>query len=204
MHMIHSRSAFILAVAAALGLAPSVARAQTGPFIGIGAGAGRVAQPSTGASRFAPSLHARAGWSITPTVAVMLEGSYVGVFSGTGDPIDAAALTDSSFTTSNRKLQTGAILASVQFGNPNTLYVRPGVGLGAHAFTAWYPLANDGYEERTHYEPGLAAGIAVGRQVSVIPGVPLAVEGVALWTGGEDSTTPRWSAGVQFATHIRL
>ncbi|HEU4556558.1 MAG TPA: hypothetical protein VFS20_01870 [Longimicrobium sp.] len=201
--MIHSRSASILALAAALALAPAFARAQTGPFVGFGAGVGRIAQPSTGASRVAPSMHARAGWSITPTVAVMLEGTYNGVFSGTGDPIDGASLTD-SFPTSNRKLQTGAILASVQFGSANTLYVRPGVGLAAHAFTTWHPLANDGYEERTRYEPGLAAGIAVGRQVSVIPGVPLAVEGVAQWTGSEDSTSPRWTAGVQFVTSFQF
>ncbi len=201
MHMIHSRSASILALAAALALAPSFARAQTGPFVGIGAGAGRLAQPSTGASRIAPSVHLRAGWGISPTVAVMLEGTLNGAFGGAGDPV---TLTDSTFPESNRQMKTGAILASVQFGDPNKLYVRPGVGLAAHAFTVWHPLANDGYEERTSYEPGLAAGIAVGRQVKFIPGLPLAVEGVAQWTGGEDSTSPRWSAGVQFATTLHF
>jgi hypothetical protein len=201
-HMIHSRSASILAIAAALAFAPSTAHAQTGPFVGVGAGAGRVANNST--SKFAPSLHLRAGWGISPTVAVMLEGTMNGIGGRNPDRVESGGLTDSTFSFSNRQLRTGAILASVQLGNPQTLYVRPGVGLAAHAFTAWHPLPADGYEPRTSYEPGLAAGIAVGRRVGLVPGLPLSVEGVAQWTGGEDSTNPRWSAGVQFVSNIGL
>ena len=53
-------------------------------------------------------------------------------------------------------------------------------------------------------EWGPAASLAVGRQVNVVPGFPLAFEGVAALTHGEDSAGSRWSAGLQIAREIRF
>jgi hypothetical protein len=65
------------------------------------------------------------------------------------------------------------------------------------------PLANDAIVEEMRGEIGPAAALAVGRLVP-IPGFPLNVEGVATWSQGEDSTRPRWSAGLQIARVIRF
>jgi hypothetical protein len=55
--------------------------------------------------------------------------------------------------------------------------------------------------ERMRWETAPTVGVAVGRRVPV-PGFPLNVEGVAAWSGGEDTTFPRWTTGVQIVRVI--
>jgi hypothetical protein len=200
-----SRTASTLAASAALALAPLAARAQSaGPFLGIGAGASRVARTNETAARLGPSLHLRTGWTFNPTVSLVLEGTLNGI--GSPNPADPPAA-DSAINGGayrNRQLQTGAVLLAVQLGSARTLYVRPGIGIARHAFTVYRPLPADGYAAETGYEGGPAAGVAVGREIAVIPGFPLSVEAMALYSRGEDSTSPRWTAGVQIVRDIRL
>ncbi|HET7232296.1 MAG TPA: hypothetical protein VFJ16_19980 [Longimicrobium sp.] len=185
----------MVAAAAALALAPLRGHAQSaGPFIGIGVGAGRVAEPEANAARLAPSAHARAGWQLTPNVALMVEGTLNGIGSPNPDapPFDPGI----GGTYRNRQLQTGTLLASVQLGG-GSFYVRPGIGVARHAFTVFRPMPEDGYSSETSHEMGPAAGIAIGHMVNAIPGFPVNVEAVGFWSGGEDSSGHRWSAGVQ-------
>jgi len=203
--MTFSRSASILAASAALALAPMASHAQSaGPFLGIGAGASRVARTNETAARLRPSLHLRTGWSFNPNVSLVLEGTLNGIGSPNSPepPVADSAINGGAYR--NRQLQTGAVLLSLQLGNARTLYVRPGIGIARHAFTVYRPLPADGYEAETGYEGGPAAGIAVGREVAVIPSFPLSVEAVALYSRGEDSTSPRWTAGVQIVRDIRF
>lgn len=199
-----SRPASILAVAAALVLAPSGARAQSaahpGPFVGFGGGAGRIAEPNVNAARFAPSLTLRAGWRFAPKLAVMLETAWNGI--GSHNP-EVPNIDPGLGTYGNRQLNTVAVLASAQLGS-DALYVRPGIGAGQHAFTSWRPLPADGFEAETSREAGPAASLAVGRYVDPFPGFGLNVEAVAIYTSGEDSSSPRWSAGVQFVRVLRF
>jgi hypothetical protein len=202
MRNIFSRPASILAAAAMLFLAPLHTRAQsadrTGPFFGFGAGAARIAEPTVNAARFAPSLTMRAGWRIAPKLAVMLETAWNGI--GSHNP--AGPNIDPGLGTyGNRQLNTVAVLASAQLGS-DALYVRPGIGAGQHAFTSYRPLPADGFAPETSREAGAAASLAVGRYVSAVPGFGLNVEAVAIYTSGEDSSSPRWSAGVQFVRVI--
>lgn len=197
-------SVFLLSAVSALSPLGARAHAQSaGPFLGVGAGASRVAEPDVNAARLAPSLNLRAGWAISPTVSVMLEGSLNGI--GSPNRVDSAVIDPgmNGGAFRNRQLTTGAVLASVQVGTP-ALYVRPGVGISRHAFTSYYPLPADGYAPETSYESGPAAGLTVGRRVNFIPGFPLQVEAVGMWTGGEDSSGSRWSAGIQFAREFHF
>jgi len=65
------------------------------------------------------------------------------------------------------------------------------------------PLANDGIGEEMRWETAPAVGLAIGRRVP-IPGFPLNVEAAARWSGGDDSTNPRWSTGLQIVRVIRF
>jgi hypothetical protein len=76
--------------------------------------------------------------------------------------------------------------------------VRPGIGVARHAFKVLRPVSNDVIIEATSRETAPAAALAIGRRIG-IPWFPLNVEGVVGWSGGEDSTNPRWTAGVQIA-----
>jgi hypothetical protein len=53
-------------------------------------------------------------------------------------------------------------------------------------------------------EAGPAAQLAVGRTLRLSRRVPVAVEAIGLWSGGEDSTGARWAAGVQVVPMIRF
>ncbi len=204
MRRVLSRAASFLAAAAMLFLAPPQARAQlagrAGPFVGFGAGAGRIAEPTVDAARFAPSLTMRAGRRIAPKLAVMLETAWNGI--GSHNP-EGPNIDPGLGTYGNHQLNTVAVLASAQLGS-DALYVRPGIGAGQHAFTSYRPLPADGFEAETSREAGPAASLAVGRYVSALPGFGLNVEAVAIYTAGEDSSSPRWSAGVQFVREIRF
>lgn len=196
------RSIFVLA-AAGLALAPARSHAQAaGPFVGVGAGVSRIAEPDARAARFGPALTGRAGWRFNPTLAVMLEG----VWNGVGSRNPSEQIIDPGInggTYGNRQLNTVAVLASVQFGG-DALYVRPAIGAGQQAFTSWRPLPADGFAPETSREAGAALALAVGRRFSAVGGFPVNVEAVAVYTTGEDSSSPRWSAGVQLAHDFHL
>ncbi|HEX6745837.1 MAG TPA: hypothetical protein VF092_00880 [Longimicrobium sp.] len=201
MRITHVRSAILLTAAALAAAIPSQGRAQAaGPrgfFVGVGAGLGRTAEPGNDASHISPALHLRAGWAFTPSLSLVVEAGANAIGSlkvvdqsipDIGPPVPAPRAI---------KLQTEWVMASLQVGDPATFYVRPGVGVARHAYDKLTPVGNDQMVAGTGFETGLAAGVAAGRQVRLIPGFPLNVEGIAVWTQGEDSTRPRWSTGLQ-------
>jgi len=206
------RAATVLAAtftAAALASSPGAAQVADprGPFVGIGVGVGDVRDSNLEDHRFGPLLHVRAGWALGG-VAPMVEVN----FSGLGD--DEPLATDFAFVNPSiggepvmirrpSVLSTVSVLASVQVGLPGAFYVRPGVGIGSHAF-AVYRLDTDAPMAETSHEAGPAAGLAIGRTLSLSRRFPVAVEGVAYWTGGEDSTGSRWAAGIQVVPMIRF
>jgi hypothetical protein len=195
----------LLLALAALSTRTRATAQDVGPFVGAGAGVARVGEPETGQARVTPSLHLRAGWAFSGTMALVVEGSLDGI----------GPTRERLFATPNippegqppgvaHNLRTLSVLASLQAGSPRTVYVRPGIGFARHTFAFYQPRPADGWELKTEGEWGPAAGLAVGREVSVVPGFPLGVEAVARWSGGEDSSSPRWSAGVQIVRDIRF
>ncbi len=204
MRITHVRSAILLTTAALAAAIPSQGRAQaagpTGFFVGVGAGLGRTAEPGNDAANVSPALHLRAGWAFTPSLSLVVEAGANAI--GSQEMVDFTVpdptLVPVDIVEQRAvKLQTEWVLASLQVGNPATFYVRPGVGVARHAFDTLTPTSGDTYVAGTSFETGLAAGVAAGRQVRLIPGFPLNVEGIAVWTQGEDSTRPRWSTGLQ-------
>jgi hypothetical protein len=91
----------------------------------------------------------------------------------------------------SRVLKTSVLLASVQVELPHAFYVRPGVDVGDHAFAVPNPAADDGEALSVRHESGPAAGLALGRTIVVARVVPVAVEGVALWSRGGEATGTR-------------
>jgi hypothetical protein len=207
MNSICSRLAGILALAAATAAAPH-AHAQAadtrGFLVGVGGGASLVNEPAADLSHFGAAVHLRAGWRLGPSTAVMLEASMNALGSRVADSVQVSDPTFGPyFDHYSRSLQTESLLASVQFGGPASFYVRPGVGVARHGFRVLKPISNDEIIEAMEWEMAPAAALTVGRAVP-IPGFPLNVEGVVGWSGGEDSTNPRWTAGVQIARVIQF
>jgi hypothetical protein len=213
--MARLRLVALAALSTALALAPSGGSAQLpdgvrGPFAGVGVGMGNVRDQNLDAQRIGAMLHARLGWGLGRAVAPMLE---VGVH-GLGDeeprngdiviidPSNGGQMTQVVRTP--EVLNTVSVLASVQVGLPAAMYVRPGIGLGRHAFPVYNLFGTDPPTAGTSHEGGPAAGIALGRTMNPSGRFPVAVEGVVLWSGGEDGTGSRWAAGVQIVPMIRF
>jgi hypothetical protein len=200
----------VLVLTAVIGMiAPGRAAAQggvQGRFVGAGVGVGHVANPDLGDARFGLMLHARAGWGLPHALAPMLEMSMHGL--GDDEPRNGdVVVTPSGGTQVVRRpslLNTVSVLASLQVGLPGSYYVRPGVGVGSHAFASYNLFSGDVPMAETSYEAGSAAGIAIGRTLNVAGRFPIAVEGIGLWSHGEDTTGPRWAAGLQVVPMIRF
>ncbi len=192
------RAAAVALAAAAISAAD--ARAQAGPFVGVGVGMGSINDSDAGNHRVSPVLHGRVGWGFSRSLAAVLE---VGVH-GLGDEqprtSDISIINEFGATQVNRRpvvLNTVSLLASVQVGDPEQVYVRPGIGLGRQAFATYLTGAGGVESAGISHEAGLAAGVALGRVVRVGQRLPVAVEAAALWSHGEDSSGSRWGAGVQ-------
>jgi len=198
------RTTILLAAATLPALAPTRAAAQssasgTGSFIGVGGGVSYIHESAVDASTVRPLLHLRAGYFVRPSAAVMLELTQTGIGSAQRD----SAVIDGTVVRGDRRLSTTVLLLSAQLGDPRRGYVRPGLGIGRHAFSGYAPAPGGGYVPDVSHEAGPAAGISVGRELA-IPGFPVAVEGTALWSGGEDSSSARVSLGAQIVYNLRF
>ena len=207
-------AAAVLALLAVQTVGSSRASAQAagslrGPFVGIGAGVGEVRDQTLEDHRFGVLLHARAGWGLAHAIAPMLEVNFSGL--GDDEPLqsDIVFITPSAGVEQTQvarrpsTLSTFSVLASVQVGLPGAFYVRPGVGVASHAFPV-YDFSDDTPTAGTSHEAGPSAGIAIGRTMNLSRRFPIAVEGIAHWSGGEDSTGSRWAAGIQVVPMIRF
>jgi hypothetical protein len=195
-----------LAIIAFAAAAPR-AYAQTGEprgfFVGIGAGAALVSEPAIDFSRLGGSLHARAGWRLSPSTALLLEGSMTGLGSDRTDSVEIVGLDETFMLPVPRTLRTQTLLASVQLATPGGAYLRPGVGLARHGERFLRPGPADGVVEATGWKSSVAAAVAVGHQAA-IPGFPLDLEGIVGWSGGADGTGQRWTAGLQITRIIHF
>ena len=206
-------AAFVAASTAAIG--SSAAHAQgggelRGPFVGVGAGMGNVRDQDLDEQRVGAMLHARVGWGLGHAITPMLELGVHGLGDDQPRNGDIVIITppgggqSTQVVRSPSVLNTVSLLASLQVGLPRAFYVRPGIGVGSHAFAAYNLFGTDTPTAETSHEAGPAAGIALGRTMNLAGRFPVAVEGVALWSGGEDSTGSRWAAGVQVVPMIRF
>ncbi|HSU14687.1 hypothetical protein [Longimicrobium sp.] len=208
--MNRSSTFLVAAVLAASAVIAPRAGAQLnprGPFVGIGVGVSAVNNDELGQHRLGPALHGRVGWGFSRSLAAMLE---VGVH-GLGDDrprnSDIVVTNELGGTQVNRRpvvLNTVSLLASVQIGDPEQVYVRPGVGLGRHAFATYFVGSGGVTDAQVSHEAGPAAGLALGRVFNVAQRFPVAVEGTVLWSHGEDSSGSRWAAGVQVVPQLRF
>jgi hypothetical protein len=195
----------------ALALAPSHARAQAsgvlrGPFVGLGVGVENVQDQNLDQHRVGVTLHARAGWGIGAN-ALMLEGAWHGIGDDQARVGDLMFLDDPSgdptWVRRPKVLQTMSLLASMQVGLPGDFYVRPGAGIAWHSFPVYHIDSDDQFAEMSE-EAGPAVQLALGRTLRLSRRVPVAVEAIGLWSGGEDSTGARWAAGVQVVPMLRF
>jgi hypothetical protein len=202
------RSTLAAIAAAALSTAPAHAQAlpDRGPFVGIGVGVSTVNDPDAGLNRVSPTLHGRVGWGFSPTLAAMVELTAHGLGDDRPQTSDLS-LGSGGAVTWNRQpsvLNTVSLLASLQIGDPEQIYVRPGIGLGRHAIASYYTNGNTVVRAGESHEAGPAAGLAVGRTFRAAARVPVAVEALVLWSHGEDSAGSRWAAGFQVVPQIHF
>ena len=192
----------ILVVLAGTLAAAGGAHAQA--FVGVGGGVARVGEPSADISATGLNLHLRAGWSLRPNLSLLLEGSMTGMDSSRPDSTRVITDDVDYYHQFSRTLKTQWVLASVQLGRADQLYVRPGVGVSRHAYLIMQPMSNDVMIEATRWETTPAAGLAVGRELP-IPYFPLNLEATVNWSArGDDQTHSRWSTGVQLARVIHF
>jgi hypothetical protein len=203
------------AVAALACVAPGAAQQTvggTGPLLGGAVGISETREPGAELSRVAPSVQVHAGWAVTPHVSLLLESALNG--KGGRQPESYATNIDPAAIIApprSELVETWSLLASVQLSTASGTYVRPGVGMADHTFGTWTPaylptFAPGGayYIGRTEHEWGPAAGVALGQDLSRLTPLPVGVEAVALWSGGEDSTGSRWSFGLQLMHDIHF
>lgn len=188
-----------LVVGAAAAAPPLAAQEPAGPsfLFGLGGGYGTVRATSARAS--APHGTARAGVRISRHLAAVLE---LGVFGPrnesprVGDLVVDERGVSTVTVRRPRMLRTWTLLAGLQVGRRDGLYVRPALGLGSHSFAAYGPWpAMD--SAMTGSEIGPAIALSVGYALRVGPHLSLALEGVAVGSGGEDSTAGRSIVGFQ-------
>lgn len=93
-------------------------------------------------------------------------------------------------------LRTRVLLAGLQIGSRNGPYLRPALGLGRHTFAAYgpWPALDSAWASS---EVGGAAALTVGFPLRVGPHLRVALEGVAVRSGGEDSSVARTVVGLQ-------
>jgi hypothetical protein len=200
-----------LALLAAVAMPSARAGAQglnpRGPFMGLGVGIGSINDAEASQHRVGPVLHGRVGWGFSRTVAAMVELGVHGLGDDQPRTSDLTVVNSAGATAWNRRpevLNTVSLLASVQVGDPEQVYVRPGIGLGRHAFATYEVGPTTVTRAQTSHEAGPAAGLALGRVFNVSQRFPMAVEGLLLWSHGEDSAGSRWAAGVQVVPQLHF
>jgi hypothetical protein len=175
---------------------PGEAEAQRW-FVGIGGTLAAVHERETDVSALRPGVHLALGYRLGPSVAVGMEGTVYGL----GD--DEPRLTDFSPGTGTLERRpevagTQVLLAFVQLETAG-IYVRPGIGLGRHAFPAYLVQGpeNEVVDAYVSHEAGLAGGIAAGYAVPLGGRASVGFEGAAAWSGGEDSSGSRRVFGLR-------
>ena len=193
-----------LALAAALAV-PSAARAQEdGWFVGAGAGASVIDRGYDAPDVTRPHVRLMAGKRLSRYVSVALEGTAYGLFDeeprvsdfppGSTDPLRSPVV-----------VGTQTLFAAVQVEVAPDFYLRPGVGLSRHSYAAYFFGPGDQVQDAwVGHEAGPAAGLTVGYAFPLGANASLALEGVGVWSHGQDSAASRWVYGVQIAPTFPL
>ncbi len=195
----------LLLSAAALAM-PGEAAAQQW-FVGAGPAFTAVRERETDESAVRPGVHLLLGRRVwrgaTTEVAVGVEGSAYGL--GDQEP-EANDFFPGTSTPQRRPLMAGTqvLLAYVQVKTVG-IYLRPGVGIGRHAFPVYtFGAGNEVVDASASHEAGPAVGITAGYSATLSRRVSLGVESVAVLSKGEDSSGARNVFGLRIVPTIRL
>lgn len=189
---------------------PTAAAAQeAGRFeLSAGAGVGNVTRGEGGGSDASPAVNVGLGVSLGSSLRLTLEGALFGTrdeeprtsdLRVTGTP----PITDVEVVRRPRIFETMTVLASVEIPIGARFYVRPAIGGGRHAFASYHVGATEVEAAEVSHEWGPAAGAAVGRTFGR-GSLRVAVEGAALWTGGEDSSSDRTILALRVVPRLSL
>lgn len=191
-----------LAIAAAACVLPSAAQAQRW-FAGVGGTLTAIDFAEVDVSAVRPGLHGVVGYRLGRGISTGVEFSLYGL----GD--DEPRTTDfvPGTTTQERIpeiVRTRTLFAFVQL-DAGPVYVRPALGVAGNTFASYLFGAGDQVlEANTSSEGGPGAGIAAGYAVPVGGRASVNFEGVAAWSGGEDSSTDRYVYGLRIVPTLRF
>jgi hypothetical protein len=182
--------AALLTVAACLD--PTAGRAQSGGWTaGISGGPNVVRADDSDYTALRPHLRAHLLRRLSDAVSIGIEGAAFGLFDEAPSVTDIAI--DSIFLFRPQVVGTQTLLLAVQLNLGPDTYVRPAVGAGRHAFAVYTVGANDRVVDADiSYEAGLAGGVSLGHEIE-LGRVRVGIEGVAVRSQGEDSSSPRWN-----------
>lgn len=180
----------LLALGCATALTLTVpARAQRA-FVGIGAGLSFIRDDGTGEGGARPGIRVLGGYPVVRGISLVLEGTAHGLSE------DAQDFVSDSTTRETGVLGVYTIFLAAQVDLSDDAYVRPGLGVGGNAFAVGTPLPGGGFDFHVSREGGPAAGITAGYALRVRDGFSVNVEGVGVWSGGEDSSGSRMAGGL--------
>lgn len=175
--------------------APRAHAQRDGLVVAVGLGAGVVSKLAAGqGSEPGTALYLRVGESLARAVALQLELERHRLTDG--EPRVSDVSPDGTRLRDPEVFRTTYLMASIRFASPAGFYLRPGVGLGVHAFEAYEVNQAAVVNARTSTEVGRAVGVAVGYEWQGWGRLAPAVEAVARWSDGEDSTAGRRVVGV--------
>lgn len=191
-----------LAIVAAACAFPSAAEAQRW-FAGAGGALAAIANTGNETTAFRPGVHAAIGYGVGKGVAVGIEGSLYGL--GDEEPRTSDFIPGTStFTRRPEVVETRTLFAFVQV-DAGPVYLRPGVGIGMHASPSYlFGPGDQVLEASVTREGGLAAGLTAGYAVPIGHRASVNFEGVAVWSGGEDSTSDRRVYGLRIVPTFTL
>jgi hypothetical protein len=177
----------VLAIAGLARALPAQER-TSGVELGIGLGVGLVSKSEGRGSNLSPTLSVDLGFGIGHGLALGVEAARYGTLDE--DPETTDLTPAGTLLRDPDIFETTTVLATVRIPLGGALYVRPGLGGGQHAFASYRVGPSTVESAEVSHEWGPAAGLAVG-QAFHVSGFTVAVEGVATWSGGEDSSGDR-------------
>lgn len=98
---------------------------------------------------------------------------------------------------------TRTVAGYVQWIRPSGLFIRPGAGLGRHAFAFYNPYPPDAFAAEGG-EWGLVFSIAAGKEWRRSARFGIAAEAFFVYSTGEDSTAARTIVGLHIVPLLRV
>jgi len=190
----------------------SGAQAQVEPRyeLGIGAGVANVSQSEGLGDNTSAAVNVSLGYRIGAGTRLVLESALFGTRDQDPQVSDLRMVQNGTPGIYSvevvRRPEVFQVLSAqlgVQLPLGPSFYARPSVGMARHAFPSYLVGATTVEAAETSHEWGLAAGLAIGHGFR-LSGVRLDVEGVAHWSGGEDSSPSRTAVGLRIVPRFAL